>query len=164
VRSQICFIPQAGSLFNGTILENLTMFRGDDYAEEALFQAERLGLNDIIARLPAGYETIVGDGANDGLPGGVKQRITIARALAMNPDPPLILFDEANSSLDRQSDEMLKEVLSAYCGRAAMVLISHRPSVLNLADRVFVLSGGTLRLRAEGKASGPLTLRREMTT
>ncbi len=163
VRSQICFIPQIGSLFNGTILENLTMFRGDDYADEALFQAERLGLNDIIARLPAGYETVVGDGANDGLPGGVKQRITIARALALNPDPPLILFDEANSTLDRESDEMLKEVLASYCGRAAMVLVSHRPSFLKLADRVYVFGDRTLRRQAEGKISGPLKLKREIT-
>jgi ATP-binding cassette subfamily C protein LapB len=163
VRSQICFIPQVGSLFNGTILENLTMFRGDDYAEEALIQAKRLGLDEIIARLPAGYETIVGDGANDGLPGGVKQRITIARALALNPDAPLILFDEANSTLDRQSDDMLKDVLSDYCGRATMVLISHRPSILKLADRVFVLGDGALRQRAEGKASRPLKIKRELT-
>jgi ATP-binding cassette subfamily C protein LapB len=151
VRSQICFIPQIGSLFNGTILDNLTMFRGDDYAEEALYQAERLGLNDIIALLPAGYETIVGDGANDGLPGGVKQRITIARALALNPDPTLILFDEANSSLDRESDEKLKEVLATYCGHAAMVLISHRPSFLKLADRVYGLRDRTLHLQSGGK-------------
>ena len=163
VRSQICFIPQVGSLFHGTILENLTMFRGDDHAEEALFQAERLGLNDIIARLPAGYETVVGDGANDGLPGGVKQRITIARALALTPDAPVILFDEANSSLDRQSDELLKEVLSTYCGKAAMVLISHRPSILKLADRVLVLDGGTLRPQGEGNVSRPLKLKRELT-
>ncbi len=163
VRSQICFIPQIGALFNGTILENLTMFRGDDYAEEALFQADRLGLNDIIALLPAGYETIVGDGANDGLPGGVKQRITIARALALNPDPTLILFDEANSNLDRESDEKLKEVLSTYCGRAAMVLISHRPSFLKLADRVYALRDRTLHLQAEGKVLGPLKLKREIT-
>ncbi len=163
VRSQICFIPQVGSLFNGTILENLTMFRGEEYAEEALYQAARLGLNDIIARLPAGYETIVGDGANDGLPGGVKQRITIARALALNPDPPLILFDEANSSLDRQSDDLLKEVLATYCGRAAMILISHRPSVLKLADRVYVLADGALHLQTQGKVSRPLKLKRELT-
>ena len=162
VRSQICFIPQNGSLFNGTILDNLTMFRGEDYADEALFQAERLGLNDIIAKLPAGYETMVGDGANDGLPGGVKQRITIARALALNPDPPLILFDEANTSLDRQSDEMLKEVLQTYCGRAAMVMISHRPSILKLADRVYVFRDRTLHLQDQGKVSGPLKLKREI--
>jgi ATP-binding cassette subfamily C protein LapB len=162
VRSQICFIPQNGSLFNGTILDNLTMFRGEDYADEALFQAERLGLNDIIAKLPAGYETMVGDGANDGLPGGVKQRITIARALALNPDPPLILFDEANTSLDRQSDEMLKEVLQTYCGRAAMVMISHRPSILKLADRVYVFRDRTLHLQEQGKVSGPLKLKREI--
>jgi ATP-binding cassette subfamily C protein LapB len=149
VRSQICFIPQVGSLFHGTILDNLTMFRGDDYADEALFQAGRLGLNDIVAKLPAGYETVIGDGANDGLPGGVKQRITIARALALNPTPPLLLFDEANSSLDRESDEMLKEVLESYCGQTAMILVSHRPSFLKLADRVYVLEDRTLRPQAD---------------
>jgi ATP-binding cassette subfamily C protein LapB len=161
VRTQICFIPQIGSLFNGTILENLTMFRGDDYAEDALYQAERLGLNDTIALLPAGYETVVGDGANDGLPGGVKQRITIARALALNPDPTLILFDEANSSLDRESDERLKEVLATYCGKTAMVLISHRPSYLKLADRVYELKDRTLHLRSERQAATPLRLKSE---
>ena len=75
----------------------------------------------------------------------------------------MILFDEANSSLDRESDEKLKEVLAMYCGNAAMVLISHRPSFLKLADRVYVLRDRTLNFQAEGKVSGPLKLKREIT-
>ena len=58
---------------------------------------------------------------------------------------------------------LLKEVLATYCGRAAMILISHRPSVLKLADRVYILADGALRLQTQGKASGPLKLKRELT-
>ena len=165
VRSQICYIPQLGALFHGTILDNLTMFRGDEFIDEAILQAERLGLNDVIARLPNGYETVVGDGSNDGLPGGVKQRIAIARALAQNSDPPLILFDEANSSLDFDSDERLKAVLEGFRGRCSMILVSHRPSILKLADRVYVLRDGGLHpAGGSGARAAQLRLGREYGT
>ena len=131
-------------LFNGTILENMTMFQVDERLERAFDIAQQLGLNDVIARLPAGYDTPVGNGQEDGLPGGVKQRITITRALAAVDDPKIILFDEANALLDPQSDLGLVALLRKFSAKATMILVSHRPTVLDLADRTFVLRNGSL--------------------
>ena len=144
LRSEICFLPQNGMLFNGTILENMTMFQVEQRLDQAFDIAQQLGLNDVITRLPAGYDTQVGNGPEDGLPGGVKQRIAITRALAAVDDPKIILFDEANALLDPQSDLQLVELLRKYSAKATMIIVSHRPKVLDLADRTFVLRNGSL--------------------
>ena len=80
LRSQICYLPQSGTLFEGTILENLTMFQVEDRLAKAFEIATRLGLTDVIARLPEGYDTKVSNGPEDGLPVSIKQRLAIARS------------------------------------------------------------------------------------
>ncbi len=145
LRRQVAFLPQSAALFQGTILDNLTMFRGVDAVEHALAASQQLGLDRQIHRLPAGYETRVGDGAQDELPTGIKQGIVMARALAQRPE--VILFDEANSALDGKSDANLKQALSDLKGGPSMVLVSHRPSLLALADRTYHLEHGRLQLR-----------------
>jgi len=154
LRRQIAYLPQNAVLFRGTILDNLTLFRGREGLEEALQAAQLLSLDQLIHRLPAGYETRVGDGANEELPNGTRQGIALARALAGKPR--VILFDEANSSLDSRNDARLKDALQSLKGGATMILVSHRPSVLALADRVYDLSDGRLVLRpkAEPEAAG----------
>lgn len=144
LQSRICYLPQTAVLFQGSILDNLTMFRGRDAARRAVDLAERLGVHDFIQRQPKGYETVVGDGPFDGLAGGVRQRIGIIRSLVLAEAPWLILFDEANSYLDLASDARLNEVLASYRGSTAMIVVSHRPSFLNLAERRYVLAGGAL--------------------
>ncbi len=144
LRSQICYLPQHGTLFDGTILENLTMFKVDENLDRAFEISHQLGLNDVIARLPDGYDAQVGGGPEAGLPGGVRQRIAIARALIVVKDPRVILFDEANALLDPQSDALLGELLQRYRGRTTMILVSHRPTIINLAHRKFILANGTL--------------------
>lgn len=144
LRPQICFLPQTGSLFEGTILENLTMFKVDEHLDRAFEISNQLGLNDVIARLPDGYDTMVGNGPEAGLPGGVRQRIVIARSLVLAGDPRIILFDEANSLLDPRSDDLLIALLQQYRGRATMILVSHRPKILELADRGLALRDGRL--------------------
>jgi len=145
-RGGIALLPQQSVLFRGTLLDNLTSFRPDERRRDALEMAALLGVDQVIARLPQGYETEVTDQAIQALPHGVLQRMTIARALASRPK--LLLFDEANSSLDRHSDAILKDVLANLKGRTTMVLVSHRPSVIDLADRQFVLSDGLLHARS----------------
>ena len=142
--SQICYLPQTGILFDGTILDNLTLFQNDERLDAALEVAQRLGLTDVIARLPEGYETRVSSGREDGLPDGLKQSITIARSFALSDDPRILLFDEANALLDPQTDQRLIELLNDYRGRTTMVLVSHRPTLLGIADRVFVLRDGRM--------------------
>ena len=145
VRRQICIVPQDAVLFNGTILENMTMFRDGEIIDRALHLSERMGVAGAIARMPDGYETKVGDGSHDTLPGGMRQRISIIRALAQHSEPGIILFDDANASLDSESDRLLLDILGDYQGRSAMVIVSHRPSFLKLAVRQYIVKGGTLQ-------------------
>ena len=137
----IAYLPQAGVLFQGTIMENLTMFR-DQRREAAMKAATLLGLEDVVARMPMGFETTVGKESQDFLSGGVKQRIAIARALTTRP--PVILFDEANVAMDAKGDALLKNLLQKIKTQCTIVLVSHRPSLLELADRTFILEDGKL--------------------
>jgi ATP-binding cassette, subfamily C, bacterial LapB len=142
LRRQVAHLPQQGALFKGTILQNLTLFRTGAAADDAVRLAAALGLDRVVARQPQGFDTKVAHGAQDALPGGVRQRIAVIRALVGNP--PIILFDEANVALDGDSDEKLRQLLVTYKGRRTMVLVSYRPSILKLADRVLKIEGGRL--------------------
>lgn len=145
VRDHIAFLPQMGVLFQGTILQNITMFRKelDDVAVET---AALLGLDEVVATMALGYDTPVGDGAYDSLPRGIKQRIAIARALVNNPR--IVLFDEANTAVDTTGDNYLRVWLERAKGKRTLVLVTPRPSLVKLADRVFDLKDGTLIPRA----------------
>ncbi|MDA0306622.1 MAG: ABC transporter transmembrane domain-containing protein [Proteobacteria bacterium] len=141
IRHQIAYLPQEGVVFKGTVVENLTMFR-DDKTEDALDIARLLGLDNVVAKLPKGYDTSIGEGVDDKLPRGTRQRIAIARALV--DKPPVLLFDEANSFIDGAGDEMLKELLERLKGRVTLVMVTQRPSMLRLADRIVEIRGDAL--------------------
>ena len=149
LRRHVAYLPQNGVLFQGTILENLTMFEASR-ADRAKRIAAQLGLAEIIGRLPKGYDTVLNDSPDEGLPVGVRQRIAIARALVPLEEPRLIVFDEANGYLDQASDELFRRLLVELRGRCTLVLASHRPSYLALADRVYVLRNGKLQPPAGG--------------
>ncbi len=142
---QICYLPQRPELFEGTILENLTMFQTEARLDRAFAIAETMGLSDTIARLPEGFDTRIGNGAVDGIPVGLRQRIAVARALIAVARPRIILFDEANALLDKQSDDRIIEILRQHKGSATIILNSLRPAVLALADHVLTLENGALR-------------------
>ena len=140
--ASIGYLPQHCMLFHGSILDNLVMFRGRAYVDEALRLAGELGLDEYVARMPQGYETVIDSSANDQLPGGVRQRVAVIRALVQKPK--IVLFDEANTALDMASDALLKTLLRRLRGETSMVLVSYRPSLLELADRRFEITGGIL--------------------
>lgn len=142
VREQVAYVPQNGILYRGTILDNLTGFRGYDAVEPALEAAARLGLDEAAAHMREGYQTLVGGGAADSVSGGIRQRIAIARALAR--EPRILLFDEANAHLDGASDTLVRDVLAALRGRTTLVIVSHRPSLLRVADDIYDLRDGGL--------------------
>lgn len=146
VRDKIAYLPQSGVLFQGTILQNITMFRPelDDVAVET---AALLGLDEVVATMAMGFDSLVGDGAYDSLPRGIKQRIAIARALVNNPR--IVLFDEANTAVDTAGDNFLRVWLERAKGKRTLVLVTHRPSLVKLADRVFELDRGRLTLRPD---------------
>lgn len=155
VRRAVAYLPQDGVLFNGTLIDNLTMFRREK-ENDALDIARLLGLDHVVAHMPMGYDTVVGDGAADSLPRGVRQRVAIARALV--DKPRIFLFDEANTAMDSAGDAMLKGVLERLKGRVTMVLVTPRPSILNLADRIYDIRERNLYPRVpetEGPGSLP---------
>ncbi len=141
VRSHIAYVPQHSVLFNGTILENITMFR-PHLEDAALDTARRLGLETTVLRMPLGFDTRVGTGAGETIARGIKQRIVIARALANRPR--VLLFDDANTAMDSRGDAQLRSVLDSLKGQCTMVLVSHRPSILDIADRLYELADGQL--------------------
>ncbi|MCG8493021.1 MAG: ATP-binding cassette domain-containing protein, partial [Sneathiellales bacterium] len=138
IRERVAYLPQNGTIFQGTIMDNLTMFRKGSLIDEALIQSKNLGLDDAIRRLPRGYDTLVGESASDSLPGGIRQRIAIARALVQKPE--VILFDEANTSMDAAGDEILKNVLFKLKGQSTLIMVSHRPSLMKLADQGYKIT------------------------
>ncbi len=163
LRQQIGYLPQNAVLFQGTIMENLTMFRGRKAVDSALEASRLLHIHEAINRLAAGYNTRVGDGSQTELPAGLRQGIAMARALVAKPK--LLLFDDANSAFDSRSDARLKAVLQEVKGSATIVLVSHRPSLLSLSDRIFLLRNGRLvgwqrPAAAPTKVAQPATLTR----
>ncbi len=130
------------SVFQGTILENITMFREGAAVAKAREAARLINLEQDINRLPKGYDTRLGDGVSETLPPGLLQRIVIARALAT--DPKIVLFDEANSSIDLRSEKFLCEGLLKIKGRMTGIFVSSRPALLEVMDHVYRISDGKM--------------------
>ncbi len=147
--AQLGWIGQDAPLLRGTLLDNLTLFRGGAVQETALHLAGEMGLLEAVRRLPAGLDTPLGTTVMPVLSDGVRHRIAIVRALA--PEPPVVLFDDAGTALDHDGDRRLKQVLAALKGRATVIVSSHRPSLAALADRRYRVSQGRLyHLAADG--------------
>jgi ATP-binding cassette subfamily C protein LapB len=119
------------------------MFRRGAIIDEALHQCLDLGLDPVIKRMPKGYDTLIGDGASDSLPGGIRQRVAIARALVTKPK--VILFDEANTSLDMEGDEILKKALIKLQENTTVLLVSHRPSLVKISDYGYKINDNSLQ-------------------
>ncbi len=142
LRSQIGIVPQQGSIFEGTILENMTLYREGEAVEQAIELAAKLGLGEIVSKLPDGLDTYIGGSAAGSLSEGVKQKIIIVRSLVGNP--PIIFFDDSNANFDVKNDAKLLELIKELKGQRTMVIVSHRPSILRLCDRKFELADGAL--------------------
>jgi ATP-binding cassette subfamily C protein LapB len=151
LRRQIALVPQTPVLFEGTLLDNVTMFEEGAAIDRALARAEALGLTADVDRLPGGWDTRVGEGIANELPMSVRQKVTIVRALAR--EPRILLLDESNSALDRTADDRLRELLSAERQHMTVVMVTLRPSIQRVADRHLILEDGRLALAA-GAADG----------
>ncbi len=147
LRAQIGYMPQHGVIFEGTILDNMTMFREGVAVERAIQLANKLGLTEVIMRLPEGLDTRVSGTNYDSLPVGVRQQIILVRSLVgcmSFGEPKIILFDDADASLDVNHDRLLVEMLSEMRGKCTMIIVSHRPSILRLCDQNYMLAEGEL--------------------
>lgn len=143
LRSQIGIVPQQGVIFEGTILENMTLYRDGEAVEQAKALAAELGLGEIVSKLPDGLDTYIGGSAAGSLSEGVKQKIIIVRSLVGNPK--IVFFDDANANFDVKNDKKLVTLIKSMRGDRTMVIVSHRPSILRFCDRTFELQNGQLQ-------------------
>ena len=139
VRRRIGYVPQQGFLFSGTIESNIK-FANEDMPDSQMEQAaETAQATEFIDREPEGFETpITQKGSN--VSGGQRQRLSIARALA--PQPEILVFDDAFSALDYATDAKLREALKTGSGDAAVVIVAQRVATIMQADEILVLEAG----------------------
>ena len=141
LRSSISIVNQSPSLFNDTIAKNIA-YGDDDLDFEKLKESAKLsGCIDFIENLPEGFESEIGD---DGvlLSGGQRQRLAIARAFYK--DSPIIILDEATSSLDTESELIVQEALEKLITNRTTIVIAHRLSTIENASRIIVLDNGSI--------------------
>lgn len=144
LRDRVAYLPPKGELFTGSIMDNITMFRKENYINQAIETAKFLDFHRWVLGLPNGYNTIIGDDLLVQLPSGIHQRICLARALLKEPE--LLILDESNTFLDRQSDEDFIAILNRLKSILTIVIISHRPSTLKIAEQVLHLSDGEINI------------------
>jgi ATP-binding cassette subfamily C protein len=138
------YLPQDIELFADTVAANISRFRNEDDDSEVIEAAQMAGVHETILRLPKGYETNVGDGGAV-LSGGIRQRIGLARAVYGNPS--LIVLDEPSSNLDSEGDAALLSCITELKKRGAtVVMISHRPNTLGVADKLLILKDGAVEV------------------
>ena len=141
LRSQMGVVPQDCFLFSGTILENITLYRSEFTLEQAIASAKLAEAHAFIQALPLGYNTKVGE-RGDSLSGGQRQRIAIARAFLGNP--PILVLDEATSSLDTESERRFQDNLTRLSRQRTTFIIAHRLSTVRNADSIIVLDRGLI--------------------
>ena len=135
-RRQIAWVPQRPHLFARTVAENVRLGRPEASDEEVAAALDAAGLTDVVARLPLGADTQLGEGGA-GLSAGERQRVSLARAFVRNA--PLLLLDEPTASLDAGTEaDVLAAVRRLVVGRTALI-VAHRPALAALADRVVTL-------------------------
>lgn len=141
------YLPQDVELFAGTVAQNICRFTDDATSEAIIAAARTAGVNDLILRLPNGYETEIGERGTL-LSAGQRQRVALARALY--GDPFLVVLDEPNSNLDSEGEQALSDAIMSVRARGGIVVvIAHRPSALANVDFVLMMSEG------RGQAFGP---------
>ena len=141
LRRAIGTVPQEPALFSGTIRENIAYARPDATSAEVESAAHVANAHEFIARLPAGYDTMVGERGVK-LSGGQRQRIAIARAVLK--DPAVLVLDEATSSLDSESERLVEAALERLLYGRTTLIIAHRLSTVQRADRLVVLDHGRI--------------------
>jgi subfamily B ATP-binding cassette protein MsbA len=142
LRGLIGLVTQESILFNDTVYNNIAFGRDDATYEQVEEAARVANAHEFIMELEEGYETNIGDQGNK-LSGGQKQRISIARAVMKNP--PILILDEATSSLDTESEKLVQDALYRLMHNRTSIIIAHRLSTVREADKIVVLHQGTVR-------------------
>ena len=141
LRHNISMVFQDNFLYSGTIRENILMGNPNATAEELQIAIESAHLQDMIAELPEGIDTIIGERGTT-LSGGQKQRVAIARAMLRNA--PIVILDEATSALDNESEAIVQKAMDNLMQNRTVFVVAHRLSTIKNANRIAVINEGEL--------------------
>ena len=141
LRNTESYVTQETHLFHDSIANNIAIGKPGASREEIIKAAKKASIHDFIMTLPKEYETEVGE-LGDTLSGGEKQRIGVARAFLH--DGPFLLLDEPTSNLDSLNEGIILKSLKESCQEKTVVLVSHRKSTMNLADKVYTMDNGRI--------------------
>ncbi len=141
LRRNVGFVGQDATLFYGSLRENIAI--GAPYADDSaiVHAAEVAGLSQFVNRHPKGFDMLIGE-RGESLSGGQRQEVAIARAVLM--DPPVLLFDEPTSAMDFSTEHAFKERLRHFAANKTLVIVTHRSSLIDLANRIIVVDDGKI--------------------
>lgn len=152
-RHLVRYVGQTPTIFRGSLLDNLTLY-GEISTNAALAASRIIGIDDEVNRMPLGYDTMLKSAAGRDLPASTAQRLSIARAIATMPS--VIVLDEANTLLDLAGEQRFVAALKRLHGRITIIVATHRPSLIKLADEAYEISNRKLQrigaARSDAKA------------
>ncbi len=140
-RAQIGYVQQEPQMFSDTIYNNIAYSRPDATVEEVFEAADVANAHNFIARQPDGYDTLLGE-RGVGVSGGEKQRLSIARAVLMNPS--ILIFDEATAAVDSETEHLIQEAIDRLIEGRTTLMIAHRLSTLRRANKIIVVDNGRI--------------------
>jgi len=141
LRHAIGVVPQEAFLFMGTVKDNITVSQQFVTDEEVIAAAKLSGVHDFLGKHEAGYDLIVGE-RGEGLSGGERQSITLARALISNPG--IIIMDEPTNSMDRQTENQFIKKMNTITEDKTLIIVTHKTALLALVDRVIIVDDGKI--------------------
>jgi ATP-binding cassette subfamily C protein/ATP-binding cassette subfamily C protein LapB len=147
LRQSIAFVPQVSHFFYGTISQNMRLAvpaATDEEIEAATLEAR---VHDEILALPEGYATRLSEQTLSALPSGFKQKLALARAYVR--EAPILILDEPGQALDEAGDQALMETIERLRGTTTVIIVTHRPSHMRIADRLIVMNAG--KVQFDGK-------------
>lgn len=148
-RAQLAWVPQRPHLFARSIAENVRLGRRDASDEQLTAAVAAAGLSDVVAGLPDGLDTVLGE-RGAGLSAGERQRVALARAFLR--DAPLLLLDEPTANLDGQTEQQVLEAVQRLSTGRTVILVAHRLALLDIADRVVDLGGAPAGMAVADRA------------
>ena len=155
-RGSVGYVPQDVTLFTGTLRDNIALARPGITDAQLIKAAERAGIADWVNRHPLGFDMPISE-RGDSVSGGQRKCISVARALVT--EPSILIMDEPTGGTDQSTERVIIENLKAYMERRTLIVVTHRNSLLSLADRILVIDAG--KVVADGQRDSVISALRE---